>query len=139
MSFHLVLKRLRGVLESQFIRVTVDVNDLRELLRDYERIDMIHRDGHAAWERSSRACAVLQGERDQFRELAKANAQALGDAMRELAGLVEALKDARKSLFYKPACQAGAVQSCSCEACVLLRVDAALAAFTRQKGGEQCA
>lgn len=77
MSFHHVLRRLCGATESQSIRVTVDINDVRELLRDYDRIDAIHRDGHARWERCSEACAVLQGERDQFRELAKANAEQL--------------------------------------------------------------
>jgi len=43
------------------------------------------------------------------------------------AELVELLAEARKSIVYKPSCQDGAVVQCSCEACVLNRIDAKLA------------
>lgn len=72
MSFHHVLKRLRGATESQSIRVTVDVSDVHELLRDYDRIDAIHRDVYARRERQAQASRIpagLYGELEALRTL----------------------------------------------------------------------
>lgn len=74
MSFNHVLKRLRSATESQSIRVAVDISDLRELLRDYDRIDAIHRDAYAQRERQNPVTVVKdnpfcpEGKSDEITE-----------------------------------------------------------------------
>ncbi|WP_447593569.1 hypothetical protein [Aquipseudomonas campi] len=84
MSFHHVLKRLRGVIESQSIRVTVDIDDVRELLRDYDRIDASYRAIHP----ESQSRGALLGE---IIEAAKSGERPIYDDLRLAVCAMDAL------------------------------------------------